>query len=318
MKRIGNLYQKIISIDNLIEADKKAQKGKSKQYGVILHNKNREFNILELHDNLKNKTFKTSKYDVFKVYEPKEREVYRLPYYPDRILHHAIMNVLEPIFVSVYTSDSYSCIKNKGIHAALENVKRALKNVSGTRYCLKLDITKFYPSIDHDILKQLLRRKFKDNDLLWLLDEIIESAPGLPIGNYLSQYLANFYLTYFDHWIKENRGIRYYYRYADDIVVLASNKSYLHKTLGEISYYLSSELKLNVKPNYQVFPVQSRGIDFLGYRIFHTHVLLRKRIKKNFAKMLTNNPNDASIASYLGWAKHCNSHNLIKTLLPHV
>lgn len=316
MKRIGNLYQKIISIDNLIEADKKAQKGKSKQYGVILHNKNKEINILELHKDLKNKTFKTSKYDVFKVYEPKEREVYRLPYYPDRILHHAIMNVLEPIFVSVYTSDSYSCIKKKGIHAALENVKKALKNVSATRYCLKLDITKFYPSIDHDILKQLLRRKFKDNDLLWLLDEIIESAPGLPIGNYLSQYLANFYLTYFDHWIKENRRIRYYYRYADDIVVLASNKSYLHKTIGEISYYLSSELKLNVKPNYQVFPVQSRGIDFLGYRIFHTHVLLRKRIKKNFAKMLSNNPNDASIASYLGWAKHCNSKHLIKKLLP--
>lgn len=316
MKRIGNIYHKIISIDNLIEADAKAQKGKSKQYGVQLHNKNAEANILKLHKMLQDKTYATSTYDVFKVFEPKEREVYRLPYYPDRITHHAIMNVLEPIFVATYTNDTYSCIKNKGIHAALSNVKKALKDVDNTTYCLKLDITKFYPSIDHDILKGLLRKKFKDQDLLWLLDEIIDSANGLPIGNYLSQYLANFYLSYFDHWIKEQKQVRYYFRYADDIVILAPSKPYLHSLLSDIKVYLNTQLKLQVKENYQVFPVAARGIDFIGYRIYHTHVLLRKRIKQNFARMLKNNPNDASIASYKGWLKHCNASHLTKKLLP--
>src|SRR5690606_15310200 len=146
----------------------------------------------------------------FKVFEPKERLVYRLPYFPDRITHHAIMNVLEPIFVANLTTDTYSCIKGRGIHACANAVKKALKDVPSTKYCLKLDITKFYPSVDHEILKALLRRKFKDQDLLELLDEIIDSAPGLPIGNYLSQYLANFYLSYFDHWIKEKKRVKYY------------------------------------------------------------------------------------------------------------
>lgn len=226
MNRKGNLFNDIISIENLQIADEKAQKGKKNQYGVQLHNKNRESNILLLHEMLKSRSYKTSEYDVFKVYEPKEREVFRLPYFPDRITHHAIMNVLEPIFVSTFTADSYSCIKGKGIHANSRNLKKALKDVPGTTYCLKIDIKKFYPNIDHEVLKTLLRKKFKDNDLLWLLDEIIDSANGLPIGNYLSQYFANFYLTYFDHWIKEEKRIKYYFRYADDIVILSNNKAF--------------------------------------------------------------------------------------------
>lgn len=316
MKRIGNLYENIISIENLNLADEKAKKGKSKQYGVKVHNRNRKNNIIKLHEMLRYKTYRTSEYDVFKIFEPKERLVYRLPYYPDRITHHAIMNVLEPIFINTFTADTYSCIKGKGIHACANNVKKALKDIPGTTYCLKMDIKKFYPSIDHDILKGLLRRKFKDPDLLWLLDEIIESAPGLPIGNYLSQYLANFYLSHFDHWIKEDRKVKYYFRYADDIVILANNKDVLHRLLVEISYYLSSNLNLKVKSNYQIFPVESRGIDFVGYVFYHKYTLLRKSTKKNFARMLKKRPNKASIASYWGWAKHCNSRHLVKKLLP--
>jgi len=316
MKRIGNLYHLITDIDNLRLADENAQKGKSTRYGVILHNKNKEANLLKLQKMLQVKTFKTSSYQVFKVYEPKERNVYRLPYFPDRITHHAIMNILEPIFIRCFTADTYSSIKGKGIHQASDKLKLALKNISETTYCLKLDVTKFYPNIDHNILKSLLRKKFKDSDLFWLLDEIIESAPGLPIGNYLSQTFANFYLTYFDHWIKEDKAVKYYFRYADDIVILASNKPYLHALLNDIKIYLKSNLKLDVKGNYQIFPVQSRGIDFVGYVHFHTHTKLRKSIKKNFARMLKSNPNKASTASYLGWAKHCDSNHLIKKLLP--
>lgn len=315
MKRIGYLYQEIISIENIELADAKARKGKGWQYGVRIHDRNKKRNIHALHQMLLNKTFKTSKYTVFKVFEPKEREVYRLPYFPDRITHHAVMNVLEPIFLSVFTSDSYSCIKGKGIHAAANAVKIALQDKQATQYCLKLDIKKFYPSINHDILKALLRRKFKDNDLLWLLDEVIDSATGLPIGNYLSQFLANFYLTYFDHWIKEEKRVKYYFRYADDIVILSASKSELHQILYDIKQYLSNELNLTVKENYQVFPVAARGIDFVGYKFYNTHTLLRKRIKQNFCRMLKSKKNDASIASYKGWAKHCNSKNLLNKLL---
>jgi RNA-directed DNA polymerase len=122
------------------------------QYGVIVHDKNREANILLLHDMLKNKTYKTSEYTTFTVYEPKEREVFRLPYFPDRITHHAVMNILEPIFMQVFTADTYSCIKKRGIHAAANlAVKKALRDQPGTKYCLKLDIKKFYPNIDHPI-----------------------------------------------------------------------------------------------------------------------------------------------------------------------
>jgi len=315
MKRINNLYDIISSIENLQMADAVARKGKAKQPGVIQHDKNREANIQQLHEMLVNKTYKTSPYTTFTIFEPKERIIFRLPYFPDRITHHAVMNILEPVFVSTFTTDTYSCIKGKGIHAAARAVKRALNDVENTRYCLKLDVKKFYPSVDHDTLKQLLRRKIKDNDLLWLLDEIIDSTSGLPIGNYLSQYLANFYLTYFDHWLKEEKQVKYYFRYADDLVVLSDSKPYLHGLLAEIRTYLQDNLKLTVKGNYQVFPVEKRGIDFVGYVFFHTHTLLRKSIKQNFARMLKKNRNAKSIASYNGWAAHCNSKNLLKKLL---
>lgn len=302
-------------MENLVLADQKASKGKSWQYGVRVHQKNQDANLQLLQDMLINKTYRTSPYTTFKVYEPKEREVYRLPFFPDRITHHAVMNILEPILVTMFTTNSYSCIKGKGIHAAANDVKKTLRDVAGTHYCLKLDIKKFYPNIDHAILKQIIRRKIKDQDLLWLLDGIIDSAEGLPIGNYLSQYFANLYLTYFDHWIKEVKRVKYYFRYADDLVILSDSKSYLHQLLADIRIYFTEKLNLSIKSNYQVFPVAARSIDFVGYRFYHTHTLLRKRIKQNFARAVSKDPGSISIASYWGWAKHCNSGHLIKTLL---
>lgn len=313
MKRIDNLYLKISSMENIRLADQKARKGKGNQYGILVHDRNREQNLLSLHEMFVNKTYRTSSYDTFKIYEPKEREVFRLPFFPDRIAHHAIMNILEPIFVSSFTADTYSCIKGRGIHGTAYAVRTALRDVPGTQFCLKLDIKKFYPNIDHDILKSLLHRKFKDAELLWLLSEVIDSAPGIPIGNYLSQYFANFYLTYFDHWIKEVKAVRYYFRYADDIVILSGDKESLHQLLLEISEHLQNHLRLQVKSNYQVFPIASRGLDFVGYVFFHTHILLRKSIKKNFARAIAAGRKEC-IPSYWGWAKHCNSGNLLKKL----
>src|SRR5574344_1946182 len=128
MKRVGNIYNEIISLENLKLADEKARGGKLKSYGIKLHDKNRENNILKLHEQLKNKTYKTSEYNIFKIYEPKERDIYQLPYFPDRIVHHAVMNILEPIWVSIFTSDTFSCIKGRGIHVCWKKVEDALRD----------------------------------------------------------------------------------------------------------------------------------------------------------------------------------------------
>ena len=315
MKRIGNLYSKITTFENLILADANARKGKKHQYGVQQFDKNPQGNLLLLQEELINDRYQTSAYTTFTVYEPKERIIYSLPYFPDRITHHAIMNIMEPYFRSWFTNDTYSSIKGKGIRNAVDNVKKALKDIPGTKYCLKLDIKKFYPSIDHDILKALLRKKIKDKQLLSLLDGIIESTDGVPIGNYLSQYFANFYLTYFDHWLKETLKVKYYFRYADDIIILSDNKQELHRILGLIKGYLNTELKLQVKGNYQIFPVEKRGIDFVGYVFYHTHVRIRKTIKKRFARAMKKTPNQTVVAAYYGWIKNCNGNHLLKKII---
>lgn len=141
-----------------------------------------------------------------------------------------------------------------------------------------MDIRHFYPSIDHELLKQIYRKKLKDPELLKLLDDIVDSAPGVPIGNYISQFFANLFLTYFDHYLKEDLKVRFYLRYADDMVILSSDKVVLHNILNRIQQKMK-ELHLILKPNYQIFPVEDRGIDFLGYIFRHKYTLLRKRMK---------------------------------------
>lgn len=322
MKRIGNLYDRVCMMDNLILAYNKARKGKSRQYGVKLFERNLENNLSELQKELIALTYKTSEYSVFTIYDPKEREIFRLPF-RDRIVHHAIMNILEPIWTSIFISNSYSCIKGRGIHGVLKHLKRDLQNTEHTTYCLKLDIRKFYPSIKHNILKNLIRKKIKDNKLIYILDGIIDSAPGVPIGNYLSQFFANLYLSYFDHWMKEDNKVKYYYRYADDIVILASDKPLLHHLFLKMKKYLSENLELEIKKNYQVFPVEKRGIDFVGYVFYNTHILMRKTIKKRLCRKVAKlNKRNLSpkeyrkqIAPNIGWAKHCNSKNLLKTII---
>ena len=292
MQRLGNLYDRIISLENLRLADQRARKGKLNTYGVKVHDRHVEEDLLALHEALKAGTYKTSEYSTFFIYEPKEREIFRLPYFPDRIVHHAVMNILEPVWVSVFTADTYSCIKGRGIQAAADKLRNVIdRDKPGCAYCLKIDIRKFYPSIDHDILKRIVRRKIKDTRLLTLLDEIIDSADGLPIGNYLSQFLANLMLAYFDHWVKEVKRVRYYFRYADDIVVLHSEKRFLRGLLADFESYLSTRLCLEVKDNKQIFPVAKdhkdstgRGIDFLGYVFYHNETRLRKSIKQNFCR----------------------------------
>lgn len=318
MKRINNLFGKVVVYNNFLLADSNARKNKKHYKEIKEHDVHKEDNLKKLQYDILTLNYKTSEYYIFKIYEPKEREIYKLPYFPDRIAHHALMNILEPIWEKVFIYNSYACRKGKGIHSAVEDIKKVLKrDKENTKYCLKLDIRKFYPSINHDILKTIVRRKIKDKKLLVILDEIIDSASGVPIGNYLSQYFANLYLTYFDHWIKENKKIKYYFRYADDIVIMHKSKKFLHNLLKEISDYLQVNLKLTVKSNYQVFLLDSRGIDFVGYKFFHTHVLIRKSIK-NKMRRLANKINSTNrkrgyvrrkVSSYFGWIKFCNGIN---------
>lgn len=316
MKRYGDLYKRIVSIDNLHLAYTKARRNKGKRKEILDFEVQSNQLLLELQQRLITKTYKTSKYYTFSIFEPKERIIYKLPFYPDRIVHHAIMNILEPIWVSTFIKNTYSCVKGRGIHAAVKDIKRDLKDIKGTQYCLKLDIKKFYPSIDHELLKVIIRKKIKDKELLWLLDEIIDSTDGVPIGNYLSQFFANLFLTYFDHWLKEVRKVKYYYRYADDIVILHSDKNYLHQLLGEIKTELS-KLKLEIKPNYQIFHLDSRGLSFVGYIFYHNKVKIRKSIKLNMQKTSKRYQRNyikyrAHMCSYIGWLKHCNGKHLLK------
>lgn len=223
---------------------------------------------------------------------------------------------MEGIWRKIFIKNTYSSIRGRGIHKCAKDLYKDLQNnVEETQYCLKLDIRKFYPSLDHEILYQIIQKKIKDKWLLKLLKGIIDSAKGVPIGNYLSQFFANLYLTYFDHWIKEDVRCKYYYRYADDIVILDNNKDHLRNILIAIKFYFHSILKLELKPNYQIFPVEDRGVDFVGYVFRHRYRLLRKSIKIKMSKLIHRYVSkriskeifESRMTSYRGWLKFCNS-----------
>ncbi len=325
MKRYGNLYGSVCSYENLVIAANNARKGKSRQRTVQTFFENFEENIGQLREELLNHTFRTSEYSVFTVFEPKERVIYRLPF-RDRVVHWAVMLIVEPIWVKSFTRDTYSCITGRGIHALLKKLRRDLHDdPEGTTYCLKIDVKKFYPTIDHDIMKAVIRRKIKDPELLALLDGIIDSVPdgeGVPIGNYLSQFFANLYLSELDHLLKEQYGVRYYYRFADDIVILGADKETLRGVLVAINHYLLSERRLSIKSNYQIFPVESRGIDFVGYVTRHDYVLARKKNKKALCrkvaqyrkKGLSEEQIRLKTASRVGFMIHANTKHLLQTL----
>ena len=332
MKRYGNLYQIICSKENLRLAHQNARKGKGWYKEVKMVDSDVDHYINLLHDMLVNKTYQTSEYVTFiKRDSNKDRVIYKLPYFPDRICQWAIIQVIEPILIKNLIQNTYSAIPGRGIHKALDDVKKAIqKDPTGMAYCLKLDVKKYYPSIDHAVLKGKFRRMFKDPDLLWLLDEIIDSTPGntgIPIGNYVSQYCGNMYLSGFDHWIKEEKHIRHYFRYMDDICIFSKCKEELHKLRKEIDKYFKMNLYLTIKSNWQVFPTFTRGLDFVGYRIFRNFVLLRKSTCKQFKKKMThiikkinhgmemNFSEWCSINSYKGWLLRCDSFRLSEKYL---
>lgn len=317
MKRHGNLYDSIITTENLELAYKKARRGKSRKPSVIKFAQNPEQNLYNIHRLLINREFTTSRYTIKKIYEPKERTIFVLPFAPDRIVQHAVMNILEPIWDNLFIDDSYACRKGKGIHAGS---RRTMEFVRKYKYCLKCDVSKFYPSIKHDVLYNIVEKKIKCRPTLELLKDIIYSVEGVPIGNYTSQWFGNLYLNELDVFIKHHHRIKGYVRYCDDFVIFHDDKKFLNNLSLEIQDFVWTKLRLVLSKS-SVFPVK-HGVDFLGYRHFNNYILLRKSTIKRICKRLQNLPNllhkgklkfdscVSSIASSLGWLKFCNSHNL--------
>lgn len=321
MKRIGNIYEKITELNNIEAAIYKASKGKGGRKSVEKILDSPTFYAMQVQKALKEKTFKPSPYIEMKIRDgsnKKERTIYKPMFYPDQVVHWSIMLQLEPLLMRGMYDLNCASIKGRGIMRGMRFVKKILvEDRKYTKYCLKLDIKKFYPSIDKEVLKRKFRKILKDRDTLELLDLIIDSGvDGLPIGNYTSQWFANFYLQDLDHYIKEQLHIKYYIRYMDDMVLFSNNKKELRKAKYAIDDFLKAE-KLVIKENWQLFKTESRPLDFLGYRFYRGYTTLRRcnflRIKRRAKKMSKKKQityhDAAAMLSYSGWLKHCNSHN---------
>lgn len=322
MKRVGHLYEQIYDWDNLLVAYESARSGKTKYRQVREFEPVAEQKLKELQRMLIDMTFVNGEYHIFELQERgKLRTIYALPFFPDRILHHAILQVVGPIWLRSLVRDTYASIPGRGIHDAVKRVQRAVKSRDDL-YCLKLDIRQFYPSVDHDCLKAVIRRTIKDWKLLWLLDVVIQSAPGIPIGNYLSQYFGNLFLSPMDHYITEELRPEFYFRYCDDFVLLDASKQKLRSARAKIAKFLC-EYRLTLKSSWQVFPLSDRGLDFVGYRFWPTHTLIRrkniqrlkwrlkvKRMGLCEAVRLTN-----AIGSFQGWLRYGDTANLKRRLL---
>lgn len=320
MKRYGFIYERICDIENIKAAIYNASKRKRKRPSVAKILKNVDYYAEEIRQMLVNKTYTPAPYREFTIKDgatQKERVIYCPVFYPDQIIHWALMLQIEPyIMKSMY---NYTCgsIPGRGAHYGKRYLRRVLDNDrKNTKYCLKLDIRKFYPSINNEKLKEAFSRKFKDKNTLWLINAIIDShSQGVPIGNYTSQWFANFFLQELDNLIKQELKVKYYIRYMDDMVLLGRNKKELHKARRIIAEYLAS-LGLTLKENYQVFRVDKRDIDFLGFRFYRHKTTLRKRnalrirrrVKKAYKKKKITYKDAAAIISYLGWIKHSDSH----------
>jgi len=298
MNKINNIYSKIVSKENLYRAAYMASKGKRYKNAAADFNFSLEKEIGVLCEKLSTKTYRHGKYRTFTIYEPKEREIAAAPF-RERVVHHAVREILEPIIDREFIYDSYACRKGKGTHKAVGRAQSFLKQ---NKFCFHGDIRKYFPSVDHNILKVILRKRIEDKDLLWLLDEIIDSAvtltqceslshgsaKALPLGNLTSQFFANLYLNELDCFVKFDLGEKHYLRYMDDFLVFGDSKMELKKIKNKTRTFLKELLNLDLhEGKSQIYKVSS-GIKFLGFRMFKNHRKLasdnvrklKKRLKK--------------------------------------
>lgn len=325
MKTYKNLYNKITSLDNLYLAAERASYKKKKRKEVKEFYDNLEANLKEIQSSLLLFTYSTSSYRKKRVYEPKERDIHILPF-KDRVVHHALMNIIGEIFVKTFAYNQYSSIRGRGQSACAKQTWRIIRSFKGQPlYCLKFDIRKCYPSVNHDVLKQFVRKKIKDRNTLWLIDNIIDSIQGLPIGNYTSAFFCNLLFSFLIHYINEYYSKIHLVNYADDFCIFADNKETLHRVLHEfIIPYVNNVLKMDIKGNYQVFPIavdhqdnRGRACDFIGTLFFRECKLIRVRIKQHAINIMNKYQNEdektfiMKVSPWIGHMKYTNSINLI-------
>lgn len=283
MKRVGNLMPAIAEMDNLMLAFCKARRGKQCKREVVDYSLNITENLHSLRERIINGTLRVGNYHYFEIFDPKKRTICAASF-EERIVHHAVMNVCKERFERHLIFDTYATRDGKGVYAAIDRARGALLKY---RYVAKLDVRKYFDSINHDVLKMKLARLFKDRDLLQLFDRIIDSyevAPnvGIPIGNLTSQYFANYYLSDLDHYIKEVLRVPVYVRYMDDMLLFADDLSELRAFVSNVEAYLAENLHLSLKPT-QIGSVNS-GVSFLGYRLLPHRILLNRRSKVRLVK----------------------------------
>ena len=324
MKTYKGLWEKLITEENFEEAYRKSIKGKQRRSDVRKFNRNLEENLRRVRQTVIDGTFHTSEYREKKIYEPKERVIYKLPFAPDRIVQHAIMNILEPIMIRSMIENTFACIKGRGqMQASL----KCCEYVRKYRYCLKCDIHKFYPSIDQKILSGKLHRIIRDERFMAIVDDVIFSFPGgknCPIGNYMSQWCGNYYLSFLDNFILHQIRPKGYERYCDDFLLFDNDKAALKEARGRIAGFLKEELKLEFSKA-EVFDTK-QGVDFCGYRSFKKYVLVRKstarRMIRRFRKIEEQLNSgtfdleriDGQVNSGNGLMKHACSHHLRRSV----
>ncbi len=317
-------YSDIVSLENLFAAWQEFSIGKSQKNDVQIFTLHLIDNIVQLHNDLANKTYKHGGYFEFGISDPKPRRIHKASV-RDRVLHHAVYRVLYPAYDKVFIVDSYSCRVDKGTHRAMDRFKHfadiVSKNYTRTCWVLKCDIKKFFASIDHDILLQILEQRIEDKDIIWLLQNIIGSfssynqGKGLPLGNLTSQLFCNVYMNELDQFIKHKMHAKYYIRYADDFVFLSDDKHLLERQIKVLQEFLLEKLELSLHPQKVYIKSYASGVDFLGWIHFPRYRTLRTATKKRMFKRIVNTPKMETLQSYLGLLKHGDTRKIQTELL---
>jgi len=323
-------FDDIISLENLLEAWKEFINGKRNKKDVQEFSLHLMDNIFALHHDLKSLTYQHGGYQAFKINDPKPRDIHKASV-RDRLLHHAIYRILYPFFDKTFIAASYSCRLTKGTHKALNRFRqfayKTSRNNTRTCWAIKCDIRKFFANIDHKILIRILREYIPDENIIWLLGDVITSfTPGLPLGNLTSQLLVNIYMNKFDQFVKHKLKVKYYIRYADDFVIFSENKEWLKKLIELIKEFLPQELKLEPHPNKIFIKTIASGVDFLGLVNFSNYRVLRTKTKARMLKKISGRYDELqneiiseesfkqSLQSYLGALKHCSGYKIRKRL----
>ncbi len=318
-KQFTITYEEIISVENLLNAWQDFIRGKKMKADVQLFQLHLLHNILALHRDLKNFTYVHGGYKAFKINDPKPRDIHKASV-RDRLLHHAIYRKLYPFFDGTFIATSFSCRLRKGTHRACECFRKYFYKVSknDTRTCwvLKCDIRKFFASIDHQTLFDILSEYIPDESVGWLLVRVVDSFSsvrsrvGLPLGNLTSQLLVNIYMNELDQYVKHKLKAKYYIRYADDFVTLSSERSELEQQLALMQVFLQDRLKLTMHPNKVSITTLASGVDFLGWVHFPDHRVLRTKTKRRMFTRVAQNSKPEVLASYRGLLSHGNAYKL--------